>query len=297
MVNRARGLFRTLYHAAEALGRPVGGLRPRRMYDFLGRRAFGQPEYRWFRNRWGHELYLSPHYHIDRSILSFGTYDRDLHEMFERLLEPGMVTFDVGANLGEMALHMASRVGRTGAVYAFEPVPAVSERLRQNVNRNGLEEIVRIVAFALSDADGETEIAYADTSSNNQGLASIVNFTEPVGSLRATIKTITLDHFVREEDIDRIDFIKIDIQGAEARFLDGARETLSRFHPKLFMEFSPADLSEAGLTSRDLARRIESHDYDIRLVGRNGVGPPILIANLSESFAAPNVLCSYRGRR
>ena len=221
-------IARLLYHTAVALGRPFGGLRPRRIYDILARRAFPTPQLQWSRNKWGHDLLLSPYYHIDRNILILGTYDADLHNALERLLQPGMTALDVGANLGEIALHMAARVGPTGQVHAFEPVPAVFTRLQQHITRNGLENILHPHPIALSDQTGQTEIAFADPSADNQGLASITNLTEKAGPLRTTIPTMTLDDFVAQHQIQRIDLIKIDIQGAEPRFLTGAEKTLKR---------------------------------------------------------------------
>src|SRR4051794_596798 len=167
--------FRIAYHTAVALGRPIGGLRPRRVYDILGRRAFARPEFKWSRNRWGHELHLSPYYHIDRNILILGTYDLALHLALERLLKPGMVALDVGANLGEMALHMGALVGKEGRVYAFEPAPPTYGRLVEHVERNGLGEVVTPLAVALSDRTGTLELAYPDAATDNQGLASVAN--------------------------------------------------------------------------------------------------------------------------
>lgn len=293
-MSASRRIFRLLYHAAVALGRPVGGLRPRRIYDILGRLAFDAPEFQWFRNRWGHELFLSPYYHIDRNILIFGTYDPTLHEVIESLLEPGMTALDVGANLGEIALHMGKRVGATGAVYAFEPISGIFERLRQHVERNGMQDVVRAVPLALSDRSGEAEIAFAEQSADNQGLASIANLSDKAGPLRTRIRTMTLDEFVRTEGIERIDLIKVDIQGAEPQFLDGAAETLRRYRPKLLMEFSPDDLQHANLTSRDLALRVERHGYDIRPLRGREAGAPLRAATMPETFAAPNVLCTPR---
>ena len=287
-------LSRLLYHTAVALGRPIGGLRPRRIYDLLARRAFPTPQFEWFRNRWGHDLLLSPYYHIDRNILILGTYDADLHNALERLLAPAMTALDVGANLGEIALHMAARVAPTGQVHAFEPVPAVFARLQQHITRNHMENILHPHPIALSDQTGQTEIAFADPSADNQGLASITNLTNKAGPLRTTIPTLTLDDFVAQHPLQRLDLIKIDIQGAEPRFLTGATKTLQRLRPQLLMEFSPDDLKQAHLTSRDLAQQLHSLGYEIHPLTKHGPAPALNPATIPESFAAPNVLCTPR---
>src|SRR5262249_26141004 len=151
-----------------------GGIRPRRIYDILARKAFDRPEFQPFTNRWGDQLLLSHFYHIDRNILIFGTYDIDLHQALVRLLKPGMVAMDVGANLGEMSLHMARLVGRTGQVWAFEPVPEIHQRLRAHIQHNHAGDVVRAVPLALSDQTGQATIAAPDDQSDNQGLGSII---------------------------------------------------------------------------------------------------------------------------
>src|SRR6185295_9346680 len=149
-----RFLFRILFQLLCLIGKPFGGIRPRRIYDYVGRRAYPTPEFSWRRNRWGSELCLSPSFHIDRNIIAFGCYDLDLHRLLERLVRPEMICLDVGANLGEMTLQMAQKTGAGGRVYAFEPFPAAYERLKNHIQRNSLEKIVRAFPLALSNRAG-----------------------------------------------------------------------------------------------------------------------------------------------
>jgi FkbM family methyltransferase len=187
--------YRLLYQIVCLAGKPFDGIRPRRMYDFLGRRAYPAPEYSWRRNRWGSELLLSPSFHIDRNIINFGCYDENLHHTLERLVQPGMICFDVGANLGEMALHMATKTGTSGRVYAFEPVPAVFERLTAHVQRNKLGAIVRALPLALSNRSGTAMINAPTPTQDNQGLGSLVNRDAQLAPLSTEINTTTLDEF------------------------------------------------------------------------------------------------------
>ncbi len=82
------GFYRALYHTLITVGRPFGGIRPRRLYDILGRKAYPTPAPAWTTNRWGAELLLSHHYHLDRNILIHGDYDHDLHLLFRRASSP-----------------------------------------------------------------------------------------------------------------------------------------------------------------------------------------------------------------
>ena len=150
-------LSRFTFEALCSLGQRFGGIRPRRIYDWLARRAFPEPSHRWATDRYGLELYLSPHSHIDRCILAFGEYESGIHRLLEQVIKPGMICLDVGANIGQIALRMA----QLGAVvHAFEPTPPTYQILELNSQRNGFLNLF-IHPLALSDRDGEALIAYA----------------------------------------------------------------------------------------------------------------------------------------
>jgi FkbM family methyltransferase len=285
---------RPLFRAAVAVGRPIGGIRPRRVYDWLGRLAYPSLEFHWRRNRWGDELYLSPHYHIDRNILVFGTYDADLHQAIEHLVQPGMVCFDVGANLGEVALHMARRAGSGGQVHAFEPAPPIFERLRLHVVRNRMQDVVHTHPIALSDRTGPCTIAFPGAEEDNQGLGSIANLGPKSGAARATASAMTLDEFVAEHGLTRLDLMKVDIQGGEPALLRGGRRTLTELGPDLLMEISPEDLRAGGSDSRELCRMLEEYGYRIHHLTGGRVGRRIHAGEVTPGFAATNVYCTRR---
>jgi FkbM family methyltransferase len=300
-----RQLYRAAYKTFCALGLPFGGLRPRRLYDKLGRLAYDTPEFNWFRNRWGDELFLSHYYHIDRNILNFGCYDENLHLAIENLVKPGMVCFDVGANLGEITLHLARRVGPLGSVYAFEPVPAVMERLRQNIERNYPSQAdhsadqprapkIHLFPLALSNASGKVQIATAGTNEDNQGLASLVNLDDKRTPARQEIQMVSLDEFVAQHQISRINLMKVDIQGAEIKLLEGGRRVFTEMAPDLLMEFSPQDLAAACKNSRDLGEALERYGYKIYRLNGGKVGTQIRADSVTPTFHATNVFCSQR---
>lgn len=125
-------LYRIAFRLLCLAGAPIGGIRPRRMYHWLARRGWHHPEFKWYHDRRGQKLLLSPHIHLDRCIIAFGEYDKELHLGLELCVKPGMTCFDIGANIGAVSLHMLKLVGRRGRVHAFEPVPPVFERLIGN---------------------------------------------------------------------------------------------------------------------------------------------------------------------
>lgn len=285
-------IFTPIYKALCYLGKPFGGIRPIVLYDILGRLANETPEYQWFRNRYGSELWLSPFYHIDRRILIFGAYDLDMHSVIDSKVKTGMTCFDIGANLGEVALHLASKVGPSGKVYAFEPVKGVYERLTLHVKHNNVNQIVETHQIALSNRSGIAEIGFADSLEDNQGLGSLVNQSNKHVTLHAEVLTMTIDEFVEQHRIRQIHFMKMDVQGAEMFILEGGKYTFSTLSPDLLLEVSPEDLRGVSKTSLDLLRAIEAYGYTINEIKNGKVGPVLDISKEGPSFAASNVFCT-----
>jgi FkbM family methyltransferase len=153
--------------------------------------------------------------------------------------EPGMVIFDVGANIGFYTLLLAERVGPTGRVHAFEPDPLsfaiLSRRARPNVELN---------PTAVGDHTGRiTLFTHRSNRADNRVHDSLGAETAETVEVPLT----TLDDYCAARGIDRIDAVKMDIQGAEVAALTGFRKTLGRLRPRwLLIEFSPEHLRGAG---------------------------------------------------
>jgi FkbM family methyltransferase len=140
---------------------------------------------------------------------------------------PGDVVLDGGGCWGDTPLYMASLVGTTGRVFTFEFVPSAVEVIQKNIGLNPLlGGLIRIVPEALWDKTGET-IGYCDSGASS----SLVRATTPDSELVA--QTVAIDDFVARERLGRVDFIKMDIEGAEPSALRGAEDTLREFRPRL----------------------------------------------------------------
>ena len=286
-----QSLLRSVFRLMCVVGRPIGGIRPRRLYCWVARYAFPAPVHHWHRNQWGSELWLSPYYYLDRNIIALGSYDRTLHDFIERRVRPGSVCMDVGANLGEVTLHLATRVGRAGRVYAFEPVAAVHERLNGNVERNGAGDVVETFRVALSDRTGTGTIRHAGPLADNQGVGSLVTAHAGLTGSQE-VPLLTLDEFVERHDIRRLDFMKIDIQGAEPLLLEGGRRTFATLAPDLLIEVAPQELRNAGRDSRDLCVMLEDLGYRLHRLNGRGIGSPIDARTVPPDFEANNVFCT-----
>jgi FkbM family methyltransferase len=152
-----------------------------------------------------------------------------------RLLEPGMVFVDVGANIGYFTLLAAALVGPEGSVIAFEPNTDNCDLLEQSITANAFDNI-SLHPYAVAESEQEFQLDVGGTNSNGR----IIDFSPQAvagdGPLRL-IRAVALDHFLVDEP--RLDVIKMDIEGAEPRALQGMEQTIARHRPVLITEFSP----------------------------------------------------------
>lgn len=176
------------------------------------------------------------------------------------LINDGDVVVDVGANLGEVALNAAKRVGSTGQVFVFEPFPSNFEKLRTNVGLNRFENL-HLINKGLGAESGELGMFVADEANAGMNRMSADGSSE---SKNATVvEVVKLDDFILENGIDRIDLIKIDVEGFEMNVLRGSENTLKTFRPKLFLEVIDDYLRQQGSSARDVIQFLETHNYSL----------------------------------
>jgi FkbM family methyltransferase len=269
--------------------------RPSRIYNFLAKAGFKKPELKWHRDKWGNEMLLSPYYSIDRKIISAGHYDNALNNLIENIIKPGSICMDIGANIGHITLHIARKVAPSGLVFAFEPAPNIFYKLQQNIQRNNLEGLIIANQLALSNNNSTTLLAYPNDFAENQGLGSIVNINNELVKKKLIIHTKTIDSFVQENSIKKLDFLKIDIQGAEILLLEGGIKTFTVFSPDLAIEISPTDLKCFNKNSKDLTKILSEYKYNIFEINTNGsIGKRIDFNKISSDFNATNIYCTKK---
>lgn len=240
---------------------------------------------------------LSPFYFQDRIIIFSGTYDLPANQLIDMLLKPGMICMDIGANIGHMALHMARKVGPSGKIFAFEPVPDLFERLVENIARNAFGKVISAFELALSDQSGTAILGFANSLTENQGMGSLVNIENEVISLKKQVRTETIDEFVQWMSLTRLDFLKVDIQGAEILLLEGGHEVFSSLSPEMVIEFSSSDLYCFNKSPLDLARILMDYKYRLYQIEKNGqVGSRVDINYffLNSNFLLENLFCTKK---
>jgi FkbM family methyltransferase len=145
----------------------------------------------------------------------------------------GDFVVDVGACEGSFALEATVRYGAERA-YCFEPSPSMARAMRMTTARNGLAERIVVVEAAVSASSGVTDLHEDPTNplvTRTADPPELSNGTAQRKSLR--VERLSLDDWVRRDAIDRIDYVKIDAEGDDLAVLEGARELLTRWRPRI----------------------------------------------------------------
>ena len=165
-------------------------------------------------------------------LLTQGKWFEKEIEFCRQLLQPGMVVFDVGANVGVYTFLAARCVGTTGRVYAIEPTPDCNACLKSTVVDNQLDSCVFPIQAAVGSKLGQVFLVFNRSSVFNQ----IVTDQVAVGRRHVTVEQITLDNLWESEKKPRVDLIKIDVEGAELQVLQGAEQLLRNLQPIVMFE-------------------------------------------------------------
>lgn len=232
----------------------------------------------------GSKMYINvsdPHPSMRKTFQAYGMnliHEEATTALFKKIVKPGDVVLDLGANIGYFSLLAARLVGKDGRVFAFEPEPTNFHYLTKNVILNNYTNLFGFQK-AVSDKTGKTKLficlydsghhtinQYDGIEENAHGRLTEKQWTE--------IDTVALDEFL-EDKTERVDVIKMDVEGADALALAGMRETLMRNQNiKVFAEFFPLLMKKMGSDPYVYAQSLLhdfgfaifaiGHDYDLR---------------------------------
>lgn len=200
---------------------------------------------------------------LDRSdpvasgAVSLGVYERYETDLFRSKIKLGMTIIDIGANLGYYTAIASYNVGERGRVISLEPEPNFFKLLSRNISRNNLKN-VELFEMAIADKNGEMELFL---SNENKGHNSLIYSEELKTSV--LVKTITLDEFLSSKKITNVDIIKMDIEGAEILAIEGMKNTLIKYMPLLFLEFSPHSIIKLKKNPLDFLSILHKIGYSI----------------------------------
>mgnify|MGYP001233246895 CR=1 FL=1 len=259
-----------------------------RIVNFIKRTFFEKKIPIHIQDIFGFDLYQNNNDIIDYSkfkgltseTLTKNDPDIKIFKFMKRFLDDGMVGIDIGANIGLMSLFMSKLAGETGHVYAFEPGPVSKSLMQRNLfcNYDSAKNIT-LIDSAVSDIDGEVPLFLNGSGeSDNQVHKDIgtYEFREEPDRQKVIVPSVKLDTFFKDfndQEIQKIQFVKIDTQGHEWYVLNGAKEFF-RATDKIVVlcEFAPYLKAWEVIDIEEFYNLLKSLGFDIYDGSNFGVG-------------------------
>lgn len=181
-------------------------------------------------------IYVNPYLNggVDEVIFNTGEWEPEISTLIKKYLPKGGRFIDIGANIGFHSLFGASVVGQEGRVLAFEPLPRLQKQMQKSISEDKFTQI-QIEPFALGTVEGMASLSLVEENIGASSLQNVIG-DRAVGNV-VEVPVKTLNAYVSK--LDRVDLIKIDIEGSEYEALKGGEEVLRAYKPVIILEFSP----------------------------------------------------------
>lgn len=187
-------------------------------------------------------------------------YEKENIEFLKKVCKPNMTVFDIGAHLGLMSMICSQLMTKKGKVYSFEPTPKTFEVLKKVIQLNKVTELVIPVNKAVAKENATIDFYLsADEGSNSNSLVSKNHRDRKPVKINVT----SLDLFVSENTISKVDLIKIDAEGSELDVLLGAENTIFKFKPIIILALHPPLIINNNHNIEDIYNFLIKHNYTI----------------------------------
>jgi FkbM family methyltransferase len=200
-------------------------------------------------------MQVDPSDYLQLLLYYTGTFEETSLRVMRKCLPAGGVMMDVGANIGLYTLEAAIHAGASGRVIAVEAAPCHVDAARANVALNGLRNVT-VVHAAAGAAPGHARLAMP--SRGNRGEFTLGHSD---ADLTIDVTVRTLSDIAAEAGIERLDVMKMDIEGSEDAALRGAGALLERFRPTLLVELNDAALTGCDASSGMVKQRLHDAGY------------------------------------
>lgn len=188
--------------------------------------------------------------------LYFGFLDIGQEKLIS-LIKPNDVILDIGTNIGSTILQMAKTIGNDGFVYGFEPDIDNFHKCYENINLNKFNNL-SVENIGLGSENGKFYLSIDCDS--NRGCNRI---TTKEGDNARIVNVVSLDNWVSTKNINKIDVIKLDVEGYEMNVLKGGINVIKKLHPILFIELDDNNLRQQNSSSNELVDFLMQLDYVI----------------------------------
>jgi FkbM family methyltransferase len=222
----------------------------------------------------GFFMRLMPAEHIQRQLFWYGYYEKPLGDVLKKIIRPGDVFLDVGANTGYFSL-LAARREPQSTIVAFEPVSFLFDELNRNIALNNFSNIKAIHAAA--GAADELRTLFI-SGADNRGMSS---FQPPdnYSGMKEEVKTLPLDNWVAKSGLAKVDIIKIDVEGSEVSVLQGMQQLLQKFKPVIIIEINPETLGLFHSGPADVLKFAADFSYRSFWIAESGKLEPLQPGN------------------
>lgn len=225
----------------------------------------------------GYRMYVDMTDELVGAEIAKGLYEQHVTRAITAALGPGATFLDLGANIGYYSLLAASLVGPGGQVIGFEARPDNVAMAQLSIRENGFRN-VRLHALAVADEDTTLKMLAPDHTS----LSEVVDAAAVTTDEYVAIPTVALDAMLA--DLERVDVVKMDIDGGELRALRGMQQLLRRYRPTLFFEFSPYTLRRFGACEPEaLLAEVVATGYRLQAIPASG--EPVPLAAIGDVVA------------
>lgn len=208
---------------------------------------------------------------------TLGVYEYWKTQLFKEILKPEMVVVDVGVNKGYFSLLSARLVGEKGRVLSFEPDPTNCEWIKKSIAENGYKSI-KLFPMGLSDENGEFDF-YVGKKSGQGSL--LFNEKDAVSSTPIKVKTVPLDSVLKDENVSKVNLMKIDVQGADLKVIKGSLNALNNLQ-YLIMDVDTKILQE----QEEIFEIVKAKGFKIYSVSkeRKQIFSPMDMGNIKDIF-------------
>lgn len=205
---------------------------------------------------------LRPDEHVQQNIFFHNYYERNETRYWKKMAANCKTVLDIGGNVGYYSLLASPLVGNDGRVFMFEPVSINLERAKKNIGLSGFTN-VDCIKKAVSNQPGAIRIRIAEN--DNLGMSGMAESINNDGQ-DEEVEGITLDQFAKDNQLDCVDLIKVDVEGAEPLVLQGGRELLSRCSPVIMMEVCIDTLVRLSFGLEDVYKPLAEMGYKPYLI-------------------------------
>ena len=194
-------------------------------------------------------------------------YEKENFSFLTAQSKPGGVVLDIGAHIGLFAVIASETTGDNGKVFAFEPSPSTTEFLKKTITINKKNNVIEAIQQAMSNEVGKITFFVSDNKIDNSN--SLVSYKNDRKLKGIEVDVNTIDNFVASKKLNAVNFIKIDVEGAEYDALRGGIDTFINKKPACILAIHPIPIKAKGDKLEDIYDYILKLNYNISYNNKN----------------------------